>query len=50
MQNAMVHAVRSPRAPNNSVASPLDDVGTPRSPCHGANFEHAQRTRRGSAF
>ena len=33
-----------------SVASPLDAVRTPRSPCHGAHFEHAQSARRGSAL
>ena len=49
IQNAMVRAVRFPslERKSNSVASPLDAVGTP---CHGAHFEHAQSTCRGSAF
>ena len=33
-----------------AVASPLDAVGSPRTPCHGAHFVHAQSARRGSAF
>ena len=53
-QNAKVRAVRSPRAPRDrrciAVASPLDAVGSPRTPCHGAHFVHAQSARRGSAF
>ena len=32
------------------MASPLDVVWSPRSPCHGAHFEHAQSARRGSAL
>ena len=53
-QNAELRAVRSPRAPRDrrgiAVASPLDAVGSPRTPCHGAHFAHAQSARRGSAF
>ena len=53
-QNAEVRAVRSPRAPRDrrgiAVASPLDAVGSPRTPCHGAHFVHAQSARRCSAF
>ena len=53
-QNAELRAVRSPRAPRDrrgiAVASPLDAVGSPRTPCHGAHFVHAQSARRGSAF
>ena len=33
-----------------AVASPLDAVGSPTTPCHGAQFVHAQSARRGSAF
>ena len=33
-----------------SVASPLDAVGSPRSPCDGVHFVHAQSTRRGTAL
>ena len=33
-----------------AVASPLDAVGPPWTPCHGAHFVHAQSARRGSAF
>ena len=33
-----------------AVASPLDAVGSPRTPYHGAHFMHAQSARRGSAF
>ena len=44
-QNAEVRAVRPPRAPSDrhgiAVASPLDAVGSPRTPCHGAHFVHA---------
>ena len=53
-QNAEARAVRSPRAPRDrrgiAVASPLDAVGSPKTPCHGAHFVHAQSARRGSAF
>ena len=53
-QNAELRAVRSPRAPRDrrgiAVASPLDAVGSPRTPCQGAHFVHAQSARRGSAF
>ena len=53
-QNAEVRAVRSHRAPRDrrgiAVASPLDAVGSPRTPCHGAHFVHAQSARRGLAF
>ena len=53
-QNAELRAVKSPRAPRDrrgiAVASPLDAVGSPRTPCHGAHFVHAQSARRGSAF
>ena len=52
-QNAEVRAVRSPRVPRDrrgiAVASPLDAVGSPRTPCYGAHFVHAQSARRGSA-
>ena len=45
-QNTEVRAVGSPRAPRDrrgiAVASPLDAVGSPRTPCHGAHFVHAQ--------
>ena len=33
-----------------SVAALLDAVRTPRTPCHGAHFEHAQSARRRSAL
>ena len=33
-----------------AVASPLDALGSPRTPCHGAHFVHAQSARRGSVF
>ena len=33
-----------------AVASPLDAVGSPRTPCHGAHFVHARSARRCSAF
>ena len=53
-QNAEVRAVRYPIAPRDrrgiAAASPLDAVGSHRTPCHGANFVHAQSARRGSAF
>ena len=53
-QNAEVRAMRSPRAPKDrrgiAVASPLDAVWSPRTPCHGAHFVHAQSARRGSVF
>ena len=50
IQNAMVRAVGLLQRRGRSVASPLDAVRTPRSPCHGAHFEHAQSAHRGSAL
>ena len=53
-QNAEVRTVRSPRAPRDrrgiAVASPLDAVGSPRTPYHSAHFVHAQSAPRGLPF
>ena len=35
---------------SNAVASPLDMVGSHRTPSDGANFEHTQNKHRHSAF
>ena len=32
------------------MVSPLDAVGSPRSPCHGAYFVHAQSAHHGSSW
>ena len=53
-QNAEVCAVGSPRVPKDrrdiAVASPLDAMGSPSTPCHGTHFVHALSAHRGSAF
>ena len=54
LQNAEVRAVGSHRAPTDrrgiAVASPLDVMGSPRTPYNGAHFGYAQSVRRGSEF
>ena len=50
LQNAEVRAIRSQPSPQqrggNAVASPLDTVGSHRTPSDGTHFEYAQNSRR----
>ena len=50
MQNAEVRQYERMQHRSNAVASPLDAVGSHRTPSDGAHFEHTQNKHRHSAF
>ena len=50
MKNAEVRQYERKHHRSNAVASPLDAVGSHRTPSDGAHFEHTQNKHRRSAF